>query len=65
MSKHCIQIKPGGSDCPPCAGDWIRDGDALYPADAATAKAAGLSFPRPAPAPEQIPAVEPQPNPKK
>lgn len=61
MSKHCIQIKPGGSDCPPCAGDWIRDGDALYPADAATAKAANLIFPRPAPAP----IAEPQPAPKK
>lgn len=48
---YCIQIQPGQTSTPPYAGAWELIGNALYPADAATARGANLEFPRPAPDP--------------
>ena len=58
---HCIPAADGMT--PPCAGSWRQIGTSLYPADAATARAAGLDFPPPAPAPAQAaPAPVPAPS---
>lgn len=60
---HCIPVTAGGT--PPCAGSWRMVGDALYPADAATARAANLDFPPPplAAPPAPAPAATTAPAP--